>query len=147
MSSEPDRIALAPTDDSGRYVVLLHRWAEGQSRRGGDHYDWMFETEGGLWTWATDDSLSSDRPAMIAATRLPDHRTEYLDYEGPVSGNRGTVSRVEAGRFRRQPSDPDRFEFVVSGGRSGEILIYRTRSDDSSSGWRIEFRPTRVEAS
>jgi len=35
----------------------------------------------------------------VTATALPDHRKEYLEYEGPVSGNRGSVKRVDQGKF------------------------------------------------
>lgn len=30
-------------------------------------------------------------------TRLPDHRRAYLDHEGPVGGDRGSVVRVASG--------------------------------------------------
>ncbi len=32
--------------------------------------------------------------------RLKDHRLEYLDYEGHISGNRGQVYRIDRGRYR-----------------------------------------------
>ena len=35
------------------------------------------------------------------ATRLPDHRKHYLDYEGEVTGNRGIVSRIDAGIYEQ----------------------------------------------
>jgi hypothetical protein len=35
----------------------------------------------------------------IAAEGLGDHRLDYLEYEGPVSGGRGTVSRWDRGSF------------------------------------------------
>lgn len=38
-------------------------------------------------------------PAGIPAKRLPDHRKAYLDYEGPVSGNRGEVHIVDSGTY------------------------------------------------
>lgn len=31
--------------------------------------------------------------------RLPDHRPFYLDYEGPLTGDRGTVLRHDCGTF------------------------------------------------
>jgi hypothetical protein len=31
--------------------------------------------------------------------RLADHRLAYLDYEGPVSGDRGIVRRLDTGTF------------------------------------------------
>ncbi|WP_146415091.1 hypothetical protein [Crateriforma conspicua] len=45
-----------------------------------------------------------DKPLAITATRLPDHRDKYLDYEGLVSGNRGSVRRVDSGFFRQRPA-------------------------------------------
>lgn len=44
----------------------------------------------------------ADRPdgndwKELVAIRLPDHRRLYLDYEGPISDNRGHVRRVRAG--------------------------------------------------
>lgn len=35
----------------------------------------------------------------LAAETLPDHRMIYLNYEGPISRDRGTVSRLAAGTF------------------------------------------------
>jgi hypothetical protein len=35
----------------------------------------------------------------IPSESLADHRLMYLDYEGPVSNNRGVVSRVASGEF------------------------------------------------
>jgi hypothetical protein len=43
-------------------------------------------------TWAAAEVLS------IQA--LPDHRRIYLDYQGPVSGDRGTVTRCDRGTLR-----------------------------------------------
>lgn len=36
---------------------------------------------------------------MVAAEANFDHRQSYLDYEGPVPGNRGRVTRWDAGVF------------------------------------------------
>ena len=38
----------------------------------------------------------------IVVEQLPDHRFVYLDYQGPVSGNRGSVSRVLDGTIQWQ---------------------------------------------
>ncbi len=79
-----------PTDVL-RYAVLRH---EGILE---PHFDLMFETSPGspLATWRSPAwPLRADTPL----TPLPDHRAEYLTYEGPVSGNRGHVRRVAAGR-------------------------------------------------
>jgi hypothetical protein len=155
---------------SGRYVILLHRWPQGPPRCfdelepeddvircGGDHFDWMFQSDSCLATWATAKRLGVDQKAETGAIRLPDHRTAYLDYEGTVSGNRGTVARVESGEFRLILASPDRFEIRTLGDRSGVLAIcrakvfrksiasdngYRTWCGDGFSFWRISFRPS-----
>src|SRR5437868_12076808 len=73
-----------------RYVVLHHTGVDEP------HYDLMFESAPGspLMTWrATDWPLA----AGDQLTRIGDHRSEYLDYEGPVSNDRGHVRRIVAG--------------------------------------------------
>jgi hypothetical protein len=73
-----------------RYVVLFH---EGF---GEPHYDVMFESsaEASLITFRapTWPPKSGDR-----WTRLGEHRRMYLDYQGPVSKDRGTVRRITSG--------------------------------------------------
>ena len=71
-----------------RFVVLKH---DGISD---PHFDFMIEAGESLATWRAPrwTPVSGDY-----LTRLPDHRLAYLEYEGPVSGNRGQVSRVAAG--------------------------------------------------
>ncbi len=84
--------------EHGQFVVLEHRVPPGESWT--DHWDVMFESPGGLLTWA-----SPSFPAESASWEvkpLPVHRAIYLDYEGPISGNRGCVRRLDRGRFRTQ---------------------------------------------
>ena len=73
-----------------RYVVLHH---EGVAV---PHYDLMFEREpGGALT-----TYRSPAWPITVRTRiepLEDHRREYLEFEGPVSGDRGHVRRVLGG--------------------------------------------------
>lgn len=75
-----------------RYVVLRH---EGIAD---PHFDLMFETVSGsvLATWR-----SADWPIVTPTPlqKLPDHRAFYLEYEGPIRGNRGSVRRIAAGYF------------------------------------------------
>jgi hypothetical protein len=73
-----------------RFVILEHTW-------NGVHWDLMFECDGALRTWALE--RWPERDIAIEARRLPDHRIAYLDFEGPVSGDRGSVRRVEAGWY------------------------------------------------
>ena len=76
---------------AARFVILHHR------ERTGEHWDLMIEQDDGLATWRLARMPSADDAAPIAATQLGLHRKAYLDYEGPVSGDRGEVTRVDAG--------------------------------------------------
>ena len=128
---------------SGRYVVLFHGGGGVASflpAGRGDHFDWMFEADAGLRTWATEERLPLREAGSAVALELPLHRLAYLDYEGPVSGNRGSVRRVERGRFRVLSDAADRFEIEVEGDRVGRLLLSRDHLPERSL-WRIEFRP------
>ena len=99
--------------DRSRFVVLKHTQPASQiplARRqylSGDdissdsvdvHYDLMLQSEGGLLTFAVPE-IPSTSHLTLPAIKLPLHRDVYLEYEGPVSGDRGTVQRVMAGAF------------------------------------------------
>jgi hypothetical protein len=75
---------------SHRFVVLRHEGVEVP------HFDLMFETSPGsaLATWRSE-RWPLDRPTI--ATRIGDHRSAYLEFEGELSGNRGHVKRVSSG--------------------------------------------------
>jgi hypothetical protein len=73
-----------------RFVVLTHDFPT-------LHWDFMLEHGDALRTWRL--ARAPLELAPVAAEALPDHRLHYLDYEGPVSGNRGEVRRWDAGEF------------------------------------------------
>lgn len=54
-----------------------------------------------LKAWRLLDEFRSG--TWLTAQTLPDHRLMYLDYEGPISGNRGTVSRLTSGTYNTLP--------------------------------------------
>jgi DNA polymerase Ligase (LigD) len=60
------------------------------------HWDLMLECAGALKTWRLP-APPSDNPREAVA--IGDHRLVYLDYEGPVSGNRGVVKQWDAGTY------------------------------------------------
>ncbi|MEO8494682.1 MAG: DNA polymerase ligase N-terminal domain-containing protein, partial [Planctomycetota bacterium] len=70
------------------------------------HWDLMLEFGDSLRTWAL-----SNEPRVgeaIPADELPRHRLDYLDYEGPVSRDRGNVSRFDGGAFDVVEDSPGR---------------------------------------
>jgi hypothetical protein len=110
-----------------RFVVLLHEVPPGYPR--GAHYDLMLEHSGALWTWACD-----RLPAIgqsIPAQRLADHRMEYLDYEGPVSGDRGHVTQVDSGDYELVASQPALLQVRLAGEKLRGVLTLTPDSNDS----------------
>lgn len=81
-----------------RFVILEHDHPS-------LHWDLMLETGAVLWTWrlAAPPRQAGER---IAAERIGDHRKAYLEYEGPVSGGRGTVRRWDAGEWETAEGSP-----------------------------------------
>lgn len=80
----------APGAGPLRYVILEH---DHPFR----HWDLMLEDGEILRTWRL---LAPPAPgATVVAEASFDHRRVYLEYEGPLSGNRGTVVRWESGTF------------------------------------------------
>jgi hypothetical protein len=70
------------------------------------HFDLMFESiEGAPLTTFRLPAWPLTQPAAIE--KLPDHRRDYLTYEGPLSNNRGTVKRIAAGTFHLQIQSDD----------------------------------------
>ena len=83
-----------------RYVVLWHELPagsllEGQARQ--SHFDLMFQVDEFLLTWECASWPPVERGDHPVRSLAP-HRLAYLDYEGPVSNNRGFVQRVDAGQ-------------------------------------------------
>jgi hypothetical protein len=83
-----------------RTVQLRHHLPDGS-----DHVDWMLARdeppESPLVTFRLARRVDELAPAdHLPAERLPDHRTRYLTYEGPISGDRGCVSRITSGSIR-----------------------------------------------
>ncbi|HWY86049.1 MAG TPA: DNA polymerase ligase N-terminal domain-containing protein [Gemmataceae bacterium] len=62
------------------------------------HWDLMLEAGLVLRTWRLAKPPEISGPS-IEASPLADHRVFYLDYEGPLSGQRGSVRRWDSGEY------------------------------------------------
>lgn len=73
----------------------------------------------------------------MAATPLADHRLAYLDYEGPLSDNRGSVARWDHGEFHWLHRSVDRIEVCLA----GQVLrgAAALRKSDESDDWIYRF--------
>jgi hypothetical protein len=106
-----------------RFVILRHELPPEATR--GSHWDLMFEAGATLRTWSLE--TAPDLADEQVATPLPDHRREYLTYEGPVSGNRGSVARWDEGTFEVLGDDDEAFVVEVAGRRlHGRIMLTKT---------------------
>jgi hypothetical protein len=111
-----------------RFVLLEHR-------RDGVHWDLMLEAGGALRTWALQAPIAGPS-GRVPARALPDHRLAYLDYEGEISGGRGTVRRVDRGTYRVRDWSPERVRVRLEGDQvKGEVVLERDDSGDDGLGW------------
>lgn len=76
---------------SARFVVLRHAVHDDT------HFDLMIQMGEALATWKFRDRPERTTPVPVTCHRIADHRLVYLDYEGPISKDRGHVSRHDAG--------------------------------------------------
>lgn len=99
------------------------------------HWDFMLEVGGVLRTWRLDAPPVPGRGG--AAAGLAEHRFAYLDYEGPVSGGRGTVRRWERGTYEWLEDGPDRVAVRLEGERLRGVARLERRSGDDWA-WAFE---------
>ena len=108
-----------------RFVILEHRWD-------GVHWDVMLESGDALRTWAVDAPIASG--VLLPARALADHRLAYLDYEGPISGDRGTVRRLDRGTYEAKVWTPDRVVVVLASDRFAGEAEFRAQDSGGSAG-------------
>ncbi|CAN5318460.1 hypothetical protein BH10PLA2_BH10PLA2_04330 [soil metagenome] len=89
-----------------RFVILEHDWPH-------QHWDLMLESGATLRTWRLAESPVPGTD--IRAEPIADHRRAYLDYEGPISGNRGSVTRWDSGEFTWQQDDSSEVIVILAG--------------------------------
>ena len=155
-----------------RFVVQHHLLADGD-----EHWDLMFEVQGALWTWslpcppdapdcvagrpaaqvgpgpapaaAPDQALSAEMGLPAIAKQLPDHRLEYLEYEGEVSGGRGRVEIHDRGTYDWLGEAPglthhtiDILEFRLDGRRAAGRFRLKRIPHEGTDLWRLSRLPT-----
>ena len=108
-----------------RFVILHHQLP------GGEHWDLMVEHGGTMLTWQLSRDPADQSSLPIPAKRLPDHRKAYLHHEGPVSGDRGQVRRVDAGTVDFVELTTTECTF----GLGGDCLSGRYRFRAGGTGW------------
>lgn len=92
-----------------RFVVLQH------TDRQGVHFDLMVDGGEVLVTWKSPRPPEATGAEGCLWHRIVDHRRVYLDYEGPVSGDRGSVVRHDSGMCMIHVQQADRWEVAFEG--------------------------------
>jgi hypothetical protein len=132
-----------------RFVLLYHECPPQHPRA--SHWDFMLEADKVLHTWALaelpdawrsahlrTEELRPGCPALavgdeVEAQQLDPHRLAYLDYEGPVSDERGQVWRIDHGRYALEHDSPlvRRIE-LIGGMLRGKVVLLRTTPNAAS---------------
>lgn len=113
-----------------RFAVLLHDHPS-------LHWDFLLEQGESCRTWRL--LKAPDAVGDIPAEAIADHRLMYLDYEGPVSGDRGTVTQWDAGTFEWLVNGDDLVEVRLTG--RSLIGVARLRREGDSS-WTLQLTAT-----
>ena len=79
------------------------------------HWDLMLEAGNVLRTWRLAEAPEAGK--RVAAEASFDHRLLYLDYEGPISGGRGAVTRWDSGTYEGELPPAGDVELQLQGVR------------------------------
>lgn len=118
-----------------QYVILRHDFPE-------LHWDLMLEEAGALKTWRLPappeiDPASDESSIDLVVEALPDHRLAYLEYEGPVSGNRGEVSRWDHGSLSLLERSDDLIVALLTGEElAGRVTLKKM---DEENQWSLNY--------
>ena len=91
-----------------QFVILRHDVGAAFDRTDQTHFDWMFESDETLVTWSTAPIEITRSDLDVVAEQIADHRLAYLEIEGDIGDDRGTVTRVARGEFDPIRWDKDR---------------------------------------
>jgi hypothetical protein len=113
-----------------RFAILQH------DSPSGTHWDFLLDMDGSLRTWALPSMPEVNKE--IACRPLPDHRMVYLEYEGPISDGRGSVTRWDAGTFVIERESDAEIVVVLQGAKlRGRAAISKSPRDRSQ--WRFSL--------
>ncbi len=136
----PDPRSTVTLPPRGSFVFLEHQYPPPQEAD--NHWDLMFEGGDGLVTFATEPVLISG--SSCRARLLPLHRLAYLDYEGPISNNRGRVRRLDRGNYRQIEQAGPGLKIEISGQLFVGRLVLQPLSDQDDgdiSYWQLRWTP------
>ena len=111
------------------------------------HWDLLLEDGATAKTWrlleSPDRWLTAAVPATLAAEPIADHRLVYLEYEGEISRERGTVVRWDAGEFEWLDQSTNCYQFRLCGRRlAGHVTLQRHAE---TCQWAASYSESKTE--
>ncbi len=108
------------------------------------HWDLLVQRGEVLRSWRLLESPDRWRSAadsmVLSAEAIADHRLMYIDYEGPVSRERGSVARWDHGHVEWLVDSESTVRLRLSGSQLvGELTLDR---EPSQPLWSARFYPT-----
>ncbi len=83
------------------------------------------------------------RGRRVEAERIADHRVEYLTYEGPLSGDRGTVTRLARGEVVSIEIEPSQWRveirWLAADGTGSRCQVLRVGRQADCESWILEI--------
>ena len=131
-----------------RFAVLHHQLGDHAQRN--CHWDLLLEPPTlltvGLLTFEINSPPTEWANHKLVITRLPDHRPLYLDYEGPISGDRGQVKRVLAGTIQWRIFEQDLLVLTISPAwpiesETGGLMRFSKSPAKQEDRWELEWKP------
>ncbi len=105
------------------------------------HWDLMLQQGEVLQTWQLRVPPQQWADAPVIAQNIFDHRLKYLDYEGPLSDNRGSITRHDRGRYEITSQTPGSLACTLHGQAvQGSLTLLRLYADQ----WELVFHPASV---
>jgi DNA ligase D-like protein (predicted 3'-phosphoesterase) len=107
----------------GRFVVQKHHAAR-------LHYDFRWEMEGVLKSWAVPKEPPTESGIRRLAVEVDDHPVSYIDFEGDIGEGlygAGQVEIWDSGEYELQMAEPDLLTFTLRGNRlQGQYALVHT---------------------
>lgn len=116
-----------------RYAILEHNHPT-------LHWDLLLEAGDVLKAWRLERPPDGNE-STIGATEIADHRVGYLDYEGPVSGERGFVKRWDRGLYSEDGDSTADVRHLRFDGERLKAHVKLARVQNAEWTWQLVTAP------
>lgn len=120
-----------------RFSIAKHEMPANSSRH--SHFDLFLESQGTLMTWELSSLLTSQNKQVVR--RLANHRLLYLDFQGPLSNDRGTVKLIDSGSLEWVTLESERLIARINGQALAGLLTLTSDTSSTDDVWNLTFEP------